>query len=56
MLQMILMLGLTGTQAARTKVAQIQPCVWPKKCAVEKLVAFNDGPITTCEFPKKCGV
>jgi hypothetical protein len=69
MLQIILMLGLTGTQAANQKLAQIhtcqwpnkceqsvqvQPCNWPNKCAMDKVVALSDGPITTCDFPKKC--
>jgi hypothetical protein len=70
MLQIIMLLGLTGAQIAKPQTAQIhtcqwpnkceqtaqvQPCNWPNKCSIENVVAMTDGPVTTCDFPKKCG-
>ena len=71
MLQLILLLGLTGGQIQTQPVAQYQPCSWPNKCEQVQLstittcqwpkpcfdaqVAQVNGGISTCDFPKKCG-
>lgn len=37
-------------------VAQFQPCVWPKTCAAAPApVVVASGPVTTCQWPNKCG-
>ena len=37
-------------------VAQFQPCVWPKTCkSAPAPVVVASGPVTTCQWPNKCG-
>ena len=37
-------------------VAQFQPCVWPKTCkSTPAPVVVASGPVTTCQWPNKCG-
>ena len=67
MLQIILLLGLTGGQIQQSQAtAQYQPCNWPNKCEQTELLStittcqwpkpcLQDGPISTCDFPHKCG-
>lgn len=42
-------------------IAQFQPCVWPKTCTVAPATSsvpapvIASGPVTTCQWPNKCG-
>lgn len=50
MIQLILMLSVNAIQPTQT--AQIQPCNWPNKCAVQQPVIVAQA--SPCNWPNRC--
>jgi hypothetical protein len=65
MIELLLLISLGVTSQPPVMTADINPCVWPNKCAVETVTASintcvwpnvcAEESIGTCQFPNTCG-
>ena len=51
MLSMLLMLTLNPVTQAAPRTAQVEPCIWPNKCAQETATVVQVEP---CVWPRTC--
>jgi hypothetical protein len=49
MIQLLMVLSLTGINDASLAARPIQPCVWPNRCAQEQVAS-----IQPCVWPNRC--